>query len=94
MRLSKITRTALTLGATLLGLAGMAAYNTSPHVASVSGVAPWSASAADCPAGYCQPIGAYPSCAAPGTCVDMPWGSLRCLSGGNWEGFPYRDCRY
>jgi hypothetical protein len=49
------------------------------------------------PAGYCAPISLHNSWAAPGTCIDMPWGSLRCLSGspyGHWEGFPYRDCRY
>ena len=91
MKLSKITRVVLTMVATVLALVAVAGWNTSVEH---GGVATWSASADGCPAGYCSPIGAYPSCAAPGTCVDMPWGSLRCLSGGHWEGFPYRDCRY
>jgi hypothetical protein len=53
-------------------------------------------SADDGPAGYCAPAPAYgPNWAPPGTCVNMPWGSLRCLNGspyGHWEGFMYRDC--
>jgi hypothetical protein len=48
------------------------------------------------PAGYCPPAPAWgPTWAPPGSCVEMPWGSLRCLSGtpyGNWEGFVGFTC--
>jgi hypothetical protein len=48
------------------------------------------------PAGYCPPIPLHNAWAPPGTCIDMPWGSLRCVAAtpqGNWMGYPVYGCR-
>jgi hypothetical protein len=58
------------------------------------GIATRSVHADGCPASYCQTVGPH-TCAAPGFCENMPWGSLRCLAGangGHWEGFEGRYC--
>jgi hypothetical protein len=65
-------------------------------VIAVAGAGASSVRADGGPAGYCPPIPVHNAWAAPGTCVDMPWGSLRCLAGnpqGYWMGYPVYGCR-
>jgi hypothetical protein len=81
MKLSKVKLAALSMSVAALGIVGVLARN---------------ASADSCPKEYCS----YPAqfgCAAPGTCMDRPWGSIRCLSGPNggyWEGFMNQYCAH
>jgi hypothetical protein len=56
----------------------------------VAGTGTTSVKADGGPAGYCAPIPLHNAWAAPGTCISMPWGSLRCLAGspqGTWMNY-------